>query len=476
MAATSTPSPFWLTDRTRSETGLGRCPRRRYLSTSFGPTGYGITSHSEHLPLATGLGVHDGFADLCQILARTDQLPTAEETRAIIQTAVDRYTALVDARGFLGILKGPKTDETIAEQRSLIAGLLWTLRLRFLPWLAQSYQVVSVEEERLHLLSCTCGAGPLDPDQHVARGCQGVALMLRRDLLARRRSQPSALAYFELKTTGWASDAWTEQWETRPQLALGTLDVDRQWPGSEVTELYIVGCHKGRRAKDRYKDLDPADEIKRQQSPLCYGYCKPGNPPLSTDEWLPAWEWVDDAGVSHRATRNHRRRGVWTLPESDWAGWTAYHRDDPVRTPEEIWVRSLPASVLDTICFLVGPMNRQDHQLASLERSILADEQRWQAAAWELYELSHDHAWDSEAYQAALDRLAPCAWTCRPFGTEHQCEFVPICHRHTGWQDPLATGRYVPRRPHHSPELAQAVARGLLVAETEVVEEEDDRG
>jgi hypothetical protein len=42
-----------------------------------------------------------------------------------------------------------------------------------------------------------------------------------------------------------------------------------------------------------------------------------------------------------------------------------------------------------------------------------------------------------------------------------------------GWDDPLGSGQYQPRLPHHTPELQQAIARGLLPAEAATVEEEE---
>jgi hypothetical protein len=420
------------------------------------------------LPLATGLAVHEGIEAFSRIMLKDDRLPTAEETRDIVRSVQFTYRDKVDARGFLGILKGPVTDETILEQEALIAGLVWAVRLKFLPWLHQSYKLISAEQERLHFLSCTCGAGPLDAAEHIRRGCTGVVLMLRNDLLAQRRGA-FTLAYFEAKTTGWESSAWSEQWETDPQLALGTLDCEKVY-GAEVTELYILGIGKGARKKDKYEGDDP---MKRQQSSLCYGYCRPGNPPLATDDWLPSYEWVNDAGETKRKSKAHRRRGVWELPESDWPTWLAYHQQDPAMPPEEFWVRMLPPSILEKVCFLLGPMNRQDQQLASLRTSMAGDEERWREVLWALYEAQQQYAWESPEFQLLLDRLVPCSWTCRPFGKEHQCEFKGICHRDEGWQDPLATGHYKPRRPHHTAELQQAIARGLLVEQTAEVEEEE---
>ena len=133
----------------------------------------------------------------------------------------------------------------------------------------------------------------------------------------------------------------------------------------------------------------------------------------------------------------------------------------------------LPPSILDKVCFLIGPMNRQDVQLQSLRTSMIADEERWQETLWKLYEAQQQQPWESPEFQTLLDQLVPCSWQCRPFGKEHQCEFVWICHRDQGWADPLGSGKYIARRPHHTAELEQAVARGLLVEETEEVDEDE---
>ncbi len=477
MPDTIAPLTLWLTDRTRAKDSLGRCKRKRYLRNHFGPTGYGIVSHAESIPLTTGLAAHQGMEHFAEILLKEDRLTTAPETREIIRAVQAEYEAKVESRGFRGMLAGPQTELVITEQKVLISGLIWALRLRFLPWFHESYRVISAEAEHLHFLSCQCGAGPLDAAEHIRRGCTGRVLMLRRDLLAQRRTG-STLAYFEIKTTGWESDAWAEKWETDPQLGLGTIDTDKQY-GSEVTELYIVGLGKGRRQKDKYED----DGVKRQLTPLCYGYCRPGNPPLATDDWLPSYEWINEKGETKRKSKQHRRRGVWELPQSDWPTWRAYSGQDPDMPPEEFWVRTLPTAMLDKVCFVLGPMNRQDHQIEAMRRSIDADEERWQTDLWTLYALQTDYdnpnpehrqvyGWASPEFQARLDTLVPCSWECRPYGREHQCEYVPICHRQEGWQDPLLSGRYVARRPHHQPELDQAVARGLLIEQAEEVDED----
>lgn len=462
---TDAPTTIWLTDRTRFNAGVRRCPRQRYLSNHAGHTGYGLTLRKLALPLMTGSSVHTGSQRQCDILQREDRLATLAEMRDLTAQLSAEYTAEVARRGYRGILGGVDTEETIAEQCMLIEGLQWILRIKFFPWLHQNYRVRHVEVERLHFLECDCGALPIDTAEHIRRGCSGIALMLRSDIIAERRAGGN-LAYFDLKTSGWDSESRVDQWETDPQLALGTLDALQLW-GAEVTEVYIVDLMKGRRVKPR------DDERKRQMSALCYGYLRPGNPPFATDDWKPSYEWVNEDGEVKHAGRAYRRTGIWTLPGSDWDFWQQTRAANPELSPSEFWVRQLPESVTDRVCAILGPMNRQDAQLAATRRGMLGEERRWRQTLWAAYEQSLSHAWSSVEFQAWLDLHIPCSWQCRPFGKEHQCEFVPVCHRHNGWEDPIGSGHYQPRLPHHDPELRQAIARGLLPAEAELVEEEE---
>lgn len=464
-AAVALASLIWLTDRTRHNNGLRRCQRLRFLSNHF--NGYGITLRKVSLPLVTGSMVHKGLERLLKIMAAHDRLPSLGEMREVVAATIADYTREVETRGFRGILGGEQTEETIAEQCALVSGIIWVAARDFLPWLHQSFRVMHVEVERLHFLDCSCGAHPIDTEEHIRRGCAGIALMLRVDIIAARRAGHS-LAYLDIKTSGWDSEARVDQYELDPQLALGTLDAEKLW-GAEVTECFIIEFLKGRRQKDRY---DPEGR-KRQMSALCYGYKRPGNPPLAEDDWKPAYEWIDENGETKRAGRAYQRTGIWTLPESDWDFWRMTQAANPGLTASEFWIRQLPQSITDKVCSILGPMQRMDVQLASTRRAMLGEEKRWQERLWALYELQLQYPWASDEIQHWLDVNIPCSWACRPYGREHECEFVRVCHRQAGWEDPLGSGHYQPRLPHHEPELQQAIARGLLPAEAGEVDEED---
>ena len=77
-------------------------------------------------------------------------------------------------------------------------------------------------------------------------------------------------------------------------------------------------------------------------------------------------------------------------------------------------------------------------------------------------------------YQALLNALMPRSYNCRRFGKRHACQFEMLCFYREGWANPLGGGHYLPRRPHHQPELDQAIGRGLMLPEDGVGETEAD--
>jgi hypothetical protein len=436
----------WLTDRSRYETGTGRCPRQRYLGYHAGPTGYGYVKRGESLPLATGIYTHVGCEELCKVLRDHDRLPTDEDVRAAVALALGQYEKKITDRGFRGLLASESSDFILREQQSLVEGMVWAFRLLILPWLHHEFRLISVEKEE-------------DP---YPLGDGSIGLMQRLDVLGERR-MTGALAYLDIKTTGRSSDQFAEEWEIKPQLALNTLGCLERY-GKEVTELYVIGLNKGYRKKG-------TDDVTRQESPYCYGYRRPANPPLATEEWLPSYEWIDAQGQTKRAGRDYKKAPTFEYPFGGVEGW----------------VKQLPESVLKKQVFLIGPLIRQNLQVEALARQIAGEEQKWQQTLWQLYEKQQEILAYGEAgmgtgtpvnvqahpaFLAELDRLVPCSWNCRPFGAKHQCEFVHLCMQQAGWEDPIGSGLYAPRLPHHAPEKLQMSERGLLPEGLEVEEEE----
>ena len=456
---------FWLTDRTHYEMGVGKCARARYHSKHSGPSGYGLVRKAESLPLATGTYAHVATGHLFSYMQKTDQLPTTAVVREAVTLATNEYDKILTARGFRGLMASSTTEAVITEQCALITGMTWAFALKILPWWHKEFRTLQVEQEGLYVLDCTCGAGIGAPaSQHT--NCHGIALQIRQDVIGERRINPNILAYAEIKTTGKDFGPFTEEWESRPQLSLGTLNIPEQYQGRQISELWVFGLYKGYREKI----YDDQDRIvgKRQASVFCQGYRRPGNPPVAAEDWKPTYRYVNEQGQKKQVTKDYQKASIWEL--HDWPIWLTNKAADPLMSAAECWARSLPDDVIAKQLFVLGPLNRQDLQVEMLKRQISAEERRWQQIVWALYNSGLD--WGTEDFQQLLDQLVPCSWNCRPYGADHACQYEPLCYRHDGWQTPELIG-FVSRTPHHTSELDQMKERGLVPTVGGVVEEQD---
>jgi hypothetical protein len=459
------PTTIQLTDRTRYINGLEFCPRSRFLSTAFGPSGYGLARKAQSIPLATGTLYHVSIGEVNAWVMAHDQLPPDAVVREAIAKAEAQYDRVVEIRGLVD--EGHRLEEVAREQKALIAGLTWSYVLSLLPWLHEQARLISVEHDDAKVLACTCGLGDLIGGlaDHEARDCEGVGFQFRLDLVTEYRSRPGVLAYWEFKGTGTTGERFESQWETSPQFPLGAV-MEQERLGAPVAEAWVIGLIKGRREGDTWNpEARKREGDLRQQSVLCYGYHKPANPPLEQEDWAPQWEYYDDFGKRHTLGKGYTKRGVWTLdlPEGS------------VASPSEAWCKTLPPELLAKQIMLIGPLQVSPVLSQGVIEELVGEELRWRANLWTLHEVleANGYDWTCEAYQAELRRLIPRSWACRRYGKRHQCSYVPICFEHEGWKDPLNNG-FIPRRPHHSAERTQLEARGLLPPEGWAEDEEGE--
>jgi hypothetical protein len=123
--------------------------------------------------------------------------------------------------------------------------------------------------------------------------------------------------------------------------------------------------------------------------------------------------------------------------------------------------------------------------VAHFLQEATGEERRWQTGLWQLYELAEqlqaeaqaaDYwgvVWGHPQYQQLLDQLFPRSYECRRYGGRNRCQFETICLEREGHLDPMGSGLYIERRPHHKDELEQAIARGLLVPDEGAAEEQE---
>ncbi len=491
---------IWLIDRSRVVDGRGFCQRARFNGYHLGPAGYGIAMKATKLPLMTGIVAHDGLApilewcrehdaEIVQAFQLYDRQPQegaivqavpSGVIRGAVQVAQQKYAQVIAARGFAYLGLGEDQQQVVREQNYLIEGLIWAWVLEVLPEVLRRARIVEVEHDDTYVFECTCGLGDGIGTlaDHEGRDCQGKGLMCRPDFVAETR-HTHELEYHEFKTTGMDSTTFRDKWEVMIQMFAATLDVERRL-GQQVGSVYVHGLIKGKREGDYNPETGKRDGAYRQSSVYCYGYRKPAVPPAEREEWAATYEYYDSyEQKTKKLPRAYKKAGVWELP------------DDLIpegMSKAEFWVKWIPSEARRKTLVLLGPFSRQALMVPHFLQETLGEEHRWQQGLWDLYDLGlqilqetypeqvppnawWETVWPDDRFQARLDQLFPRSYECRRFGMRNRCQFEALCFYREGWADPLGTGLYVERRPHHQDELEQAIGRGLMLPEEGLAED-----
>lgn len=468
MSGAPPPSPTFLhlVDRSRVALQRNQCAHARLLEYHWGAGGYGIRSKQAELPLITGTGMHEPIEEIMKY-ARDHQggqgLAPRELVREAIARSQERYLTTVERGGLAGL--GDAADKevqyTAKEQCHLLAATVWGLWRWILPEMLQGFRVLEVEEEEVFVLACTCGLGDgtFGRKEHEGRGCRGVGLMLKPDLIVQRVID-KGIGNVNWKSTGADNWGWRAGLERNPQIALETLGVERRYP--QVTFGYVRGLVKGPR--DRVKDevTGRYEGPKRQDSPLCYAYHRAANPPMYQEDWQFTYKYVDDQGQNRNATasKGYVRTAIWE-------GLAQYEeKGGGGATAAELWMEGLPEKVVEKLYPLVGPLEWQTHLRANLLDGIVRNELRVIEGLRALADpdLEPDQVW------AVINEFFPQSWQCVKWG--RRCQMDEICQlKLVG--DPLESGRFELRRPHHPTELEQMGERGLEPPEWQEQGEEE---
>jgi hypothetical protein len=453
------PTFIKLTDNSRRRSRTQSCAMQGYLGYDAGPLGYGYQAKAMALPLATGGYTHDAARPIlehCLAAARDGveyglSRPIPDDiVREAITAAQLRYGKVAEVRGLTD-----RMDETgqlaylLTEQMVLIEGLTWMLALYVLPNVLAQRRLLSIEQEHVHVIGCTCGAGDGFGSlaDHEARDCYGIGWQSRLDMLTEDRA--SGVGYYEeLKTTSYAGQDWQESYENNAQLIAG-VDAGESYLRSagiphDINLAFVHGLIKGARRKDDY------DGMRKQGSSLCYAWVKEANPPLEPGDIQWSYTYVDEAGKNRKLGKGYRKQPIWQVRFEMKPAWMSH---------AEYWVKSLPPEAVTSSYKALGPIPITTGIAPTFWRNIVTHENAW-ADKLELLASSPD-PWESDRFQDLLTDTIERSWNCYPWNGA-RCPFVPLCLKQSGWQDPVGSGKFVYRRPHHAPELAQMVERGLV--------------
>jgi hypothetical protein len=426
-----------LLDRSRWKTGH-ECPRKRFYEYNLG--GRGIRPRAQSLPLATGSAIHAPLAEILQTLIKGDIKIDRAFIRQVIASHVATYRASTLASGFSdepGMEGSAEVKYVVDEQATLIEGMVWAFYQEFLPWLQKEFEVLAAEQEVLYVIGCTCGLGdgvgaPEDHGRRTLIGpgvhngkleyvepCKGVALMLRPDFIAKRRSD-GALGVWDFKTTSYGLDQ--TEYEHSVQMALGCLAAEKLF-NEPCGHYYLVGFRKGKREGAWSAETKSKSGLKKQSSPLCYGYYKAPSPPVQKEAWAP----------------DYQRGSAWAKVPI----WEAYFADRPAEMSRvEFWIQNHLGEKLKEQMEILGPCQRPEHLLGEFLSQLVYGEEEW---AERVRVVAED--------PGQLHAVIPQSWDCHQFG--RACEFLAICRKYPGLETPeaaLTSDAYEAREPNHQAE------------------------
>lgn len=374
----------WLVDRSRIQ-AYQDCKRLRWWNFHHGKTG--LERKAFGLPLLNGSALHDGFA----------QLLSGHPIDAIVADVATNYRAAIATRGVAH--EDPASAEhLVAEQLTLLEGLLRAWAQVRLPALRAEYDVVAIEQEMPWLM----GADIVD--------------MVRCDALLRRKVD-GILFIQEFKSLTSVSEGWIEQWEHNSQLLANTRAIETMMK-EPIGGVLIEGILKGRRATDKAV-MSPFRGSITQQSALCYGY---------------KHETKERAIVYDTS---------WAKNATKVASWE--------EMPIDEWIAKVMTEAdLISMFIPLPPIRPVGRELNRWQRQTLAQESRIRADVAVAHEVVESG--DENAIEAVLDDRFPQNHNhCyRYFG--HPCAFAALCFDAQVEADPIGSGLYVRRTPHHATE------------------------
>lgn len=364
--------PIRLIDRSRVVAGW-TCPRKRYWNYEF--NGRGIVKSTTSLPLFVGTVLHDGLAAIATFTQQGQVVPID----TIAEMAFKQlYDGLMESSG------DTLEDEAINyanEQATLTEGILRAFYKYTWPILMAQYpKIIAVEQEVEYTLA------------------DGFVFMSKPDLLV--EDQSGNLVYLEYKSTSSKKPEWINSWDNAVQVH-SSIKAVGETLGREPVAVQIVGLFKG------YFSYG------RQNSPLCYGFKKSGNPPFTQDAW--SYEY---------------KAGWKRVPTWEMSGGVKQWIED---MPDEILVNQFP---------LTPQIFVNNDLVDSFFKQTLTREQDIAGAMQKIYDNPmNEPAILDEFFSQRFDQCQPA------YG--FNCEYKKLCHGSV--QDPLTEG-FVYRDGHHKRE------------------------
>lgn len=398
------------TDRSRFLTYF-KCPFKRFMNYHY--LGKGIVRRGLSIPLATGSHTHSAIEYILNIVKSTNDLPRANDVRDIIEEVNSNYRREVADSNFLGLEDNERADHIVNEQTTLISGLIWAWAVAVLPSFLEHFAVLHVEQEMEKIIGCDCGLSNIgEVRDHIPRGCNGVVIMTRPDLVA-EVIDTGSVAYVEMKT---GSKIDSNTFEGDVQFAFGAVGVEG-FTGKELSESYVHALSKGYRKNEYNPDSKKYDKPPYQHSSLCYAYVSGGISGLVPQ----------NISFKYTSRKGYKRTPVWEIA----------FKDIPEGVPPtEHYISMMSDEELESHAFVFGPYPYPKQQVEEMVAEIEHLEKH-NAEIFDWVEgLVMETGLDGEDTQEALRKYVPKSWFCKDYN--QMCPYRPVCTKAAGWEEPLS--------------------------------------
>lgn len=312
------------------------------------------------------------------------------DPEAVIKEAVGSYRLAVAARG---LQHGIKPEEWFRkEQCWMLECVMRAWHRHRLPKILDEYEILDIEKEFVN------------PTLHPL-----IDHNIRLDATMRNK-ETGGIEILEFKTASFASGDWQAQWERNVQILANTQGLEVIY-GERCEGVKIEGLVIGQRKVDDGKNsLFQGKKIR--YTPYCY-----------------AWRSEDQFGNTVY-DREYRAGKAWKK--------VAIY-DEPDMTPEK-WVADFTDKELDQLFVPVPSI-----------RPVPREMQRWkrQTVAQELKIWEGVQAFEGTVNpELVLDTYFPQhIGSCKKYGSA--CPFEDACFDEGIGEDPIGSGLYQERNPHH---------------------------
>jgi hypothetical protein len=233
----------------------------------------------------------------------------------------------------------------------------------------------------------------------------GLTMGVKPDSLLERKLDKT-LWYYECKTTSHLGPSWGAQWTKAVQLH-GTAFLAGQRLSRPIEGMVIDGIYKG------YVDK----KSNTQKSILCYGHQRPG--------------LLHGPEVSYVWRAGSKPAPTWEMPGG-----------------VQRWVANMPREVLSELFVQTPPIYLQERLVGAYLRQTVVREDVITSAHGDMLE-------NPDAVEDIMDVVFPQHFaSCAP-AIGSPCAWSDCCFNSVVGADPVASGLYVWRDPHHAAEVVE---------------------